>query len=197
MKILFVCEYNRVRSLGAKIIAEAKVKKYSIMGLEIDSAGLRNPQLPRIKSEMDHVLSNLGYNCKNYHSKKISPALIQQQDLILCFRKNQVNHLYQPDLDRQKIKTLPEFVGIDDEIFDPEESFNFKEISGFCRWQNVPGFLYFNQIMGRVDPRDYDRIIELYHQTAKKIEKYVDLAFQKMIDEKMVAVRSLESKVVS
>lgn len=116
MKLLFICTGNTCRSPMAEEIMREIAKRRRIM-ISVDSAGvLATPGNP-ITDLAKKVLTDMGIDVTHTHAKLISNDLIEHSDLILVMSRKHLQFFNQFHTD--KIHTIGEFIGTDEEIKDP------------------------------------------------------------------------------
>lgn len=187
INILYICEANINRSPAAEQIARHKLKNgFSDLEhcLSIDSAALIIPPYLGMSEEMKQALEKLHYPYDGLHlAKRATPELLSKQDLILCMENSQVQKVLSlsPNL-RGKVYSLPGFGGYpDEEVHDPPKLAREIPLSFILR--NVLPLRIRRMIykgLGFTDRRDEEGVVAMHTDIAKKIEQYVDSAFQRI-----------------
>lgn len=116
MKLLFICTGNTCRSPMAEEIMREIAKRRRIK-IEIDSAGVLSTPGTPITDLAIKVLSDMGIEVTHLTSKLVSNEMIEQSDLILVMSEKHKQFFNQFNSD--KIHTIGEFIGTDEEIKDP------------------------------------------------------------------------------
>ena len=167
MKLLYICEANLFRSPIAVILTRKKTKGTN---LRVDSAGLCIDDSLEPTSFLFTALRRLGYSGHRSIPKEISVDLLKKQDLILCMERSQVNEVINlaPEI-KNKVYTLPEYAGFpNEEVVDPAEL-----VYEYDPREAAPDFC--------ISTREEEKkAIEFWITIIKGIEKYVDLAIQRM-----------------
>lgn len=186
--LLYVCEANLFRSPVAAQITREHVEDRN---LHVSSGGLDDTSYSRMPSPMAQALGRLGYSPNGHTPRKVTNKELGQQDLILCFTKLQVRRILEisPELEGENILyTLPGYARHPDEeiVVPPEAS---RRVSrhrttiyrslGFV--PRISRFHYTN------DHGHYnERAIEACIKTVKQIERYVNIAIKRMVDEGLI-----------
>jgi protein-tyrosine-phosphatase len=173
MNLLYVCDYNFIRSPCAEIMTRENATQAGLE-LKVSSAGLQRSKMPRIKSEMCRAMEHLKY--QTAHTPRIlTPEIMSQQNLILCFTKEQ-RAILRENTDKP-VFTLPEYVSwFYKEIRDPSDSI----ITPEPRTWLTPTYF---KLIGKTDSTVYEDVLDVYLKTAKTIEKYVDKLIIKLLKE--------------
>ncbi len=174
MNLLYICHGNMARSPAAEQITHAKCPE-----LNVSSAGIIEVQRIGMSLEMSTALTQLGYRRREHRPKQLTSELLSSQDLVLCMERSQVDFLR--SVYNGKVCTLPEFAGSPGvEIPDPDEL--IRRVPEFYLFSRLPYRLR-SMVYGmlrQVDPRDSEGVLHLHLGIARNIEKYVDLALQRL-----------------
>lgn len=116
-RILFVCGGNTCRSPMAKVILQQKLKAKGMLDrFEIDSAAYGPPTQEGASTNAREVIKKLFGDdlLASHKSKKLTPELIEQADLILVMKAGMKESLPQA-----KAWTLKEYAGGAGDVADP------------------------------------------------------------------------------
>lgn len=196
INLLYICDYNIDRSPTAAIITRQIAGRMGIEDLVVDSAGFHGVRghSGGIRDEMEVALRNRGYDPENHTPKKVTKELLDQQNTILCFTSKQVDTL----LEREPhlggigvfVETLTGYVGKKEDIRTPIEN-----IKGWPSGNPNGGFVddlvygFFSRLYrgaGFAYNRDRDAVIRVNERLIEKIERYIESAIQKMIEEGLI-----------
>ncbi|MBI2575215.1 hypothetical protein HYV82_05010 [Candidatus Woesearchaeota archaeon] len=185
--VLYISGLNRHRSPAAEIITNSMAERSGI-NIVAFSAGLVRSEHMSISPHMAVALGSIGY--------KVSPArhaikLLTREmldsispDLVLCMERNQKEEALEefPDLEG-KLHTIAAYAGYGDKDFTISRPVHKVP----CYWliDVLPYFLRMIAYkgVGGVDPRDETGIIELYTDTAMKMETHVRRVIERMMSE--------------
>jgi len=115
--ILLVCGGNTCRSPMAKVILEQKLKGFGeLKRFSIDSAAYDNPTYPGARGNAREAIKRLfGTDLLASHkSKKLTPELVEQADLILVMGSRM-----KKGLPPEKTWAMKEYAGSSGDIADP------------------------------------------------------------------------------
>ena len=89
-----------------KALLQGMIAARSIEGIEIHTAGLAAPRGGCASNEAVTVMSELGIDIAGHVTKLISPADLEQADIVLCMTEQHKNLLVQNGVAEDKILTL-------------------------------------------------------------------------------------------
>lgn len=98
MKVLFVCTGNICRSPMGELMFP---QFFNDPNLEVDSAGTQGLIDHEIDPSSGRLMEQDGIDASEFRSKRLTPQLARESDLIICFTKNQ----------RQQIVSIAPTVG--------------------------------------------------------------------------------------
>ena len=178
--LLYICDYNMDRSRSAEVMMQARIKQYGIAGLIVSSAGLHEAkEYPPLgmTDEMRDTLSKMGYEPTAHTPRIVTLGQLksQEQDIVLCFTKRQLEEALHrvPELE-DRVYMLSEYAtGKRKEIPAPNK-----------RIKRIPAILKpFAYARRYVDYGNEKGVMKVHRKIAGEIERYVDLALQRMASE--------------
>lgn len=120
MNILFVCTGNTCRSSMAQYLMAEMLKKNSIEGINVASAGVAVFAPSSASENAIKAMKHEGINILSHFSRQIDEDIINDSDVILTMTKRHkqvLNQLFQNY--SNKIFTLGEYVRLQKDIADP------------------------------------------------------------------------------
>ncbi|MBI2142379.1 hypothetical protein HYU15_02735 [Candidatus Woesearchaeota archaeon] len=185
--VLYISGLNRHRSPAAEIITNSIANAPGI-DIVAFSAGLVRSEHLSISPHMAVALGSIGYNVSPaLHAIKLltREALDRiSPDLVLCMERNQKEEVLAafPDLEG-KLHTIAAYAGYGDKDFTISTPVHKVP----CYWliDVLPYFLRIisYKCIGSVDPRDETGVIELYTDTAMKMEAHVRRVIERILME--------------
>ena len=191
--LLWVCDSNITRSpaaayLSKKAIAELCVTRGIESTLVVDSAGLRQGRELGMKEEMVQALMYLGHPRSDAHRVKlVTSTMLQKYEdrgRILCFEEKQAQGIVEisPHLE-SRVRT-PSMYGLPGgDIISPDDIITDIPLQHVLL--NLP-YIARKWIYGKLggtNRKDRMAVLELHVDTVRRIEEYVRLALEKMLEE--------------
>lgn len=125
-KVIFICTGNVFRSMSAELLMKRYIEENNIEGIEVSSAGTRaGPTDHPWPVTLDHI-EKYGCNPKNHKKRKISKAILDGQDLIVCMAKHHKKAVEALGFKAVLFKELSE--GRSEDLLD---EFEFGQLNGF------------------------------------------------------------------
>ena len=84
VRILFVCESNRIASKMAAAYLAGKLKSLGATDFDVQSAGLRVRKGDGMPTVAQQVITELGYDCGWMSSKQLDLKEVRSAELIVC-----------------------------------------------------------------------------------------------------------------
>lgn len=86
--ILVVCTANRARSPIAHLMLEQALRDAGLEGIVVRSAGTRAAAGDPVMPDAEALLGERGLDAADFRSTPLTPALVEQADLILCAERS-------------------------------------------------------------------------------------------------------------
>lgn len=122
-KVIIVGTNNTTRSFMAEAVFRRLCEEQKLEEMEISSRGLVVLFPEPVNPKAAQAVGNAGYKMKEFQAAKLTPADVEEADLLLTVlpeEKERILADYEEELmGQEKVYTLSEFAGREDEIPNP------------------------------------------------------------------------------